>query len=74
MKFQKVDKQISFPKPISGLLYKPTEFVECFIENVDSQDRNLFIKKVINIKLIPKRYFCAVLRHIQKYRKGVSLP
>ena len=32
MKIEKVDKQISFPKPKSGLLYTPTEFVECLIE------------------------------------------
>ena len=29
MKIWKVDKKISFSKPKSGLLYTPTEFVEC---------------------------------------------
>ena len=74
MKIEKVDKQISFPKPKSGLLYKPTEFIECLIENVDSQYICFVIKQVINMKLIPINDFCVVLRHIQKYRKGVSLP
>ena len=63
-----------FPKPKSGLLYTPTDFVECLIENVDYQDMRLIIKQVINMKLVPINDFCVVLRHIQKYRKGVSLP
>ena len=44
MKIEKVDKKISFPKPKSDLLYTPTDFVECLIENVDSQDRCFVIK------------------------------
>ena len=74
MKIEKVDKQISFPKPKSGLLYKPTEFVECLIENIDYKDSCFIIKQVINIKLIPVNYSCVVLIHIQEYRKGVLLP
>ena len=74
MKIEKFYKQISFPKPKSGLVYTPTEFVEFFIENVDSQDRRFVMNQVIKIKLIPINDLCAVLRHIQKYRKGVSLP
>ena len=73
MKIGKFDKQIPFPKPKSGLLYPPTEFVACLIENVDSQDKRFVIKKVIKMKLIPINEFCVVLRHIQKYRKGFSL-
>ena len=34
MKIEKVDKNISFPKPKSGILYTSTQFVECLIENV----------------------------------------
>ena len=74
MKIGEFDKRISFPKPKSDLLYTPTEFVECLIENVDSQDRCFFVKLVIQMKLISINYFCVVLRYIQKYRKGVSLP
>ena len=73
MKIEKVDKQISFPKSKSGLLYTPTEFVECLIENVDSQYRRFVIEQVMKMKLIPINYFCVVLIHIQKYRKGFSL-
>ena len=68
-KIEKFDKKISFRKLKLGLLYKSTEFVECSIENVDSQDRHFVIKQVINMKLIPINYFRVVLRHIQKYRK-----
>ena len=74
MKIEKFDKEISFPKTKSGLLYTPTEFVECLIENFDSQDRRFFIKQVIKMRIISINDFCVVLRHIQKYRKGVSLP
>ena len=70
MKIEKVDNQISFPKPKSGLLYTTTEFFECLIENVDSQDRRFVIKLVIKMKLIPINDFRVVLRHLQKYRKG----
>ena len=65
---------MSFPKPKSGLLYTPIEFVECLIENVDYQDRRFVIKQVIKIKIIPVNDFCVVLRHIQKYRKAFSSP
>ena len=74
MKIEKVDKQISFPKLKSGILYTPTEFVENLIENVDYQLRRFVIKQVIKMKLVPLNNVCVVLRHIQKYRKGVSLP
>ena len=47
MKMKKVDKQISFTKPKSDLLYTPNEFVECLTEKVDTQDRRCFINKVI---------------------------
>ena len=61
MKIEKFYKQISFPKPKSGLVYTPTEFVEFFIENVDSQDRRFVIKKVIKMKLVPINNFsCGV--------------
>ena len=73
MKIEKVDKQISFPKQKSGLLYTPTDFVECLIENVDSRYRRFVVKPVIKIKLIPINDFCVVLRRIQKYRKLFSL-
>ena len=72
MKIENVDKKISFPKPKSGILYAPTEFVECLIETVDSQGRRVIIKQVIKIKLIPIDDFFVVLRHIQKYIKVVS--
>ena len=74
MKIEKADKQISFPKPKLGILYTSTEFIECLIEDVDSEDRRLVIKQLINMKLIPINYFCVVLIYIQKYRKGFSSP
>ena len=74
MKIVKVDKQISFPKPKSGLFLTPTKFFEGLIEKIDYQDRRFVIKQVIKIKIISINYFCLVLRHIQTCRKGVSLP
>ena len=74
MKIEKFYKQISFPEPKSDILYTPTDFVECLIENVNSQDRRFVIKQVLKTKLIAINDFYVVLRHIQKYRKGVSLP
>ena len=65
----KVDKQISFPKPKSGLLYTPTEFDECLIKNGDSQYRRFIIKQVIKKKIIPINNFCVVFRNIKKYRR-----
>ena len=73
MKFEKVGKKIPFQKPKSGILYTPTEFVRCLIENGNSQDRHFVIKLVINIRIITINDFCVVLRHIQKYRKGSLL-
>ena len=73
MKIKKGKKIIKFPYPINGEIYNPTELCKNLMEFVDPEDRRFVIKELYHEMFITVKYD-AVLKHLQKYKKGLPLP